>query len=99
MKPLVNNQKGIAALELAMILPILVVLTFGMIDMGLLLQERMALATASRVGARAGIVLDDPRPTQSEIQTIVETSLTQSGIDPATATISITGAGGRLVTT
>jgi len=56
-----NRQRGAAAVELAIILPFLVVLVFGMIEFGIMFYDKAVLANASREGARAGITgLGDP---------------------------------------
>lgn len=49
------GQKGGAALELAIILPLLAILVFGIIDVGFLLYNKQIITNASREGARAGI--------------------------------------------
>jgi len=50
-----TSQKGAAALEFAIVLPLLVLLVFGIIDTGLLLYNKQVITNASREGARAGI--------------------------------------------
>jgi len=56
-----NRQRGAAAVELAIILPCLVVLVFGMIEFGIMFYDKAVLTNASREGARAGITgLGDP---------------------------------------
>jgi Flp pilus assembly protein TadG len=50
------NQKGAALLEFAIILPILLLLVFGIIEFGLLFYSKQVITNASREGARAGIV-------------------------------------------
>ena len=44
------GKKGIAALELALILPILLILVFGIIDFGRLIQARLIITNVSREG-------------------------------------------------
>jgi hypothetical protein len=44
------GKKGIAALELALILPILLVLVFGIIDFGRLIRARLIITNVSREG-------------------------------------------------
>ncbi len=56
-----KNQKGAAAVEFAIVLPLLLILIFGMIEFGLLLYNKQVLTNASREGARAGIVAQIPR--------------------------------------
>ena len=43
-------QKGIAAVELALILPLLLVMVFGIIDFGRLVQARLIVTNVSREG-------------------------------------------------
>jgi len=54
-------QRGAVAIETALLLPILVVLLFGIIEFGIMLYNKAMVTNASREGARAGIVYDpDP---------------------------------------
>ena len=59
MKKMLNikGQRGAAAIEFAIVLPVLVLLLFGTIEFGLLLFNKQVITNASREGARAGIVL------------------------------------------
>ena len=49
------SQNGAATVEFAIVLPLLVILVFGIIDFGLLLYNKQVITNASREGARAGI--------------------------------------------
>ena len=49
------GQKGAAALEFAIILPFLVLLIFGTIELGMMIYNKQVITNASREGARAGI--------------------------------------------
>ena len=51
-----QNNRGAAAVELAICLPILTLLVFGSIEFGLLFYNQQVITNASREGARAGIV-------------------------------------------
>lgn len=67
-----KNQKGVAAIEFAIILPVLIVLLFGFIEFSILLYDKAMLTNASREGARAGIVYSDPNPiTDNDIRAVV----------------------------
>lgn len=46
----IDTEKGVAALELALILPILAILVFGIIDFGRLIHARLVVANVSREG-------------------------------------------------
>ena len=53
---LLKRQKGAAAVEFAIILPILIVLLFGIVEFGLIFYNKAVITNASREGARYGIV-------------------------------------------
>jgi len=71
MKRKYPNQKGSAAVEFALVLPILLVLVFGIVEFSLALYDKAVITNASREGARAGIVFGDPPLTDGEISGIV----------------------------
>ena len=71
MKGNVKRQKGAAAIEFALVLPLLVLLLFGTIEFGLLLFNQQVITNASREGARAGIVAGSSRVTDAEIESVV----------------------------
>ena len=50
------NQKGVAAIEFAVVLPMLVLLGVGIAEFGIMVYNKHILANASREGARAGII-------------------------------------------
>jgi Flp pilus assembly protein TadG len=54
------NQKGTAAIEFAIVLPVLLAITFGIIEFGILLYDKAMVTNASREGARAAIAWSDP---------------------------------------
>ncbi|MDL1980012.1 MAG: pilus assembly protein [Deltaproteobacteria bacterium] len=51
-----QNNRGVAAVELAICLPILILLVCGSIEFGILFYNEQVITNASREGARAGIV-------------------------------------------
>jgi len=53
-----RNNKGVAAVEFAICLPILILLLFGLIEFGLLFYNQQVITNASREGVRAGIVAE-----------------------------------------
>ena len=62
MKLILKNQNGASAVEFALILPLLILVVFGIIEFGLLLYNQQVITNASREGARAGIVVGLDRP-------------------------------------
>lgn len=59
---------GVAAVEFALVVPLLLVVLFGIIDFGFMLYDKAMLTNAAREGARAGIVLRETRLTLDEVR-------------------------------
>ncbi|MEE9495904.1 MAG: TadE/TadG family type IV pilus assembly protein, partial [Desulfobacterales bacterium] len=72
MKAWMDNQRGTAAIEFAIVLPLLMVLIFGIIEFGLVFYDKAMVTNASREAARAGIVYRDPPLTVAEMQSVVD---------------------------
>ena len=69
----ITNQKGAALVEFAIVLPLLLVLVFGMIEFSIMFYDKAVITNASREGARTGIVYDFPnRVTMGQIEDAVE---------------------------
>jgi Flp pilus assembly protein TadG len=90
----IKNQRGAALVEFAIVLPLLLVLVFGMIEFSIMFYDKAVITNASREGARAGIVYDFPnRIPESEISSTVSTYcsgrlITFGSANPANTTIS-----------
>ena len=68
-----RKEDGTSIVEFAIIAPLLFVMTFGIIEFGILLFDKAMLTNASREGARAGIVFSHPdRLSDSEIVSVVK---------------------------
>jgi len=67
-----KSEHGAAAVEFALVLPVLALLLFGVIEFGLLMFNKAVLTNAAREGARFGIVSATPRKTDSEIEDVVK---------------------------
>jgi len=87
------GEAGVAAVEMALVLPILLVILFGIIDFGLALYTKEVLANASREGARQGIRFVTPALTDSDIETITKDTLDKGYLDSSKATVTVTNAG------
>ncbi len=95
-----NREKGASAVEFALVLPVLVLILFGIIEFGLLLYDKAVITNASREGARAGIVIRVDHgafaavPTE-EIMSTVESycanNLISLGSDPSVPGTTVTG--------
>lgn len=53
-----KRDRGVAAVELALVLPLVVALLFGMIDFGVVLNDYQSLRAGTRDGARNAVVAD-----------------------------------------
>ena len=62
-----ESQRGVAAVEFAIVLPLLLFLFIGITEFGIAYYNKQVLTNASREGARAGIVAGTPN---NEIQQI-----------------------------
>lgn len=92
-----NRDDGVAALEFALVLPFLLMVLFGIIDVSLILCDKAVITNASREAARAGIVVRVPRMTPAQIINVAlayaQNSLITGG--SATApTVTVTQSGG-----
>lgn len=95
-----KDSKGTSAVEFALVLPILVLIVFGIIEFSLVLYDKAMITNASREGARAGIVFRtdpgsgnySPLP-DSEIANIVNQYLSNyliTFVGPTNATTTVT---------
>jgi len=64
-------------LEAALVLPVLISLTFGCIEFGYFLYTKNTFQGAAREGARAGIT---PTSTNTDVTTAVTSTLTAAGL-------------------
>lgn len=51
-KELLNDESGVAAIEFALILPIFLLLLFGIVNYGILMYDQAVITNAAREGAR-----------------------------------------------
>ncbi len=86
-------QQGVAAMEFALVLPLFLMLIFGVIDFGLAMYAKGLITTASQEGARFGAIYRLDSLTVGDIQTHVQGYLQAAGF-PAPVTVTVTGAGG-----
>lgn len=92
LRKLTKSERGAAAVEFALLLPVLATLTFGMIDFGRMLWFQEVLVNATRTGARQGTLFNSGNGT-NEIQGFVAQSLTNGGIPTAGLNVTVNGLG------
>ena len=92
-----NPERGAALVELAIVLPFLLLILMGTTEVGLLFYNQQVLTNASREGARSGIT----HTTESEIIAVVENycmdRLITFGTMPVINTV-VNGEGGSYAT-
>jgi len=88
-------QAGTSIIEATIVLPLLLLLVFGIAEFGISFTRWNSLTNAVREGARVGVVFRAPCNTAA-VTTLVETTVADfadsSGIDPAGITTTVAGA-------
>lgn len=65
-----QSQRGMAVVELALILPVFLLVVFVMAELSIIFYDKIIITNASREAARAGIVLKSPKLTATEIRQV-----------------------------
>jgi Flp pilus assembly protein TadG len=78
-------RRAAAAVEFAVVVPILVLLVFGMIEFSRVMMVEQVLTNGARVGARKASL---PGTTTTDVTTAVTTYMTNSGLSGQTITVS-----------
>ena len=86
LKWLKKSQAGQAMVEMALVLPILVVLIGGILDFGWLFYNKIALNNAAREGARYAVIHYTTSP-EWKNDTITLMNSSYVGVETATATV------------
>jgi len=92
LRKLTKSERGAAAVEFALLLPVIATLTFGMIDFGRMLWFQEVLVNATRTGARQGTLFNSGNG-QAQIQGFVAQSLTNGGVPAAGLNVTVNGLG------
>ena len=88
-----RSESGASAVEFALLLPVLMLILFGIIEFGMALYRQAILTNASREGARLGIVQSVPAITNGQINTAIDNYLTPAGIVPGDVSRTIVAGG------
>ncbi len=65
-----SRQRGSAAIEMALLLPILILMVVGVVEFGLLMHNQSVVTSASSVAARAGMAQGSPKLSNTQIAKI-----------------------------
>lgn len=67
----VHGDDGAAAVEMAIVLPVLLLIVFGIIDLGRLMNQQIQLTEAAREGARVGAVNGTVADVKAKVSSVV----------------------------
>jgi len=81
---LIRDRQGQALVELALVLPLLIILIMGTMEFGRIFHSYLLITNASREGARAGVV----NKTDAEIKTKVKDAAATLGLTDDQITIT-----------
>jgi len=85
------SERGSVAVEFALFLPVFLLLVFAVVELGSAWYAKQMLVNASRDGARMASLLNPGDITDTDVETHVQTLLTQAGF-PGSFTVTSTGA-------
>jgi Flp pilus assembly protein TadG len=77
-KPKHSAQYGASAVEMALLLPLLLLMLDGVLELGLVMHNQSILTSATQVAARAGIASGIEKLTTAQISAIVSSYCTES---------------------
>jgi len=90
-RPSRPRQFGAAALEFALVLPLLALLVLGGLDWGHYFFTEQVVVNAAREGARAGsLQAPDDATAQADAEAAARAFLYNGGLDPGLATVAVT---------
>jgi Flp pilus assembly protein TadG len=83
------DERGTATVEFALVLPLVLTITLALLQVGLLVRDRLLVESAARAGARVAAVQSDPG--------LVRTAVTDAAsvLDEGSVTVDIARVGAR----
>lgn len=88
-----RGERGAVAVEFALVVPILVVLFFGIVNMGIVLAQQLSLSNSARQAARFAVVDVEGRAC-GDIEAEARSAAETIGMKPADPAYALTGATG-----
>ena len=85
-----SGERASAAVEFALVLPLVLVMALALVQVGLLVKDQLILAGTARAGAReASVNTDDGR-----VRQVAADEASSAGLDPSKLEVTITREGG-----
>ncbi|KXS40676.1 MAG: TadE family protein [Candidatus Frackibacter sp. T328-2] len=72
---LLRQKRGQALVELALVLPVILLILFGIVEFGRVFHAYLVITNAAREGAREGAISNSDSQIQSTVETAVDPSL------------------------
>ncbi|HEY6566999.1 MAG TPA: TadE/TadG family type IV pilus assembly protein, partial [Actinomycetota bacterium] len=88
-RAIARGERGTAAVEFALVLPLVLAITLALVQVGLLVRDRLMVESAARAGARAAAVQDDPAMVRAAVTGAA------SSLDGGAVTVAIARSGTR----
>lgn len=85
-----KNDQGQALVEFMIVFPLLVLLIFGIIEMGAAWRTYQVTTNAAREGARLTVL---PNADEADVRAAIANRLVNGGLDPASATVAFNCSG------
>ena len=82
-----QSKRGASTMQMVLILPVLMMLTFGALDFGYFLFVKNTLVGAAQAGVRAAM---PQAAANADVATAVNSVMSAAGIDPSNYTITVT---------
>lgn len=88
------DDSGAAAVEFALVVPLLLLIVFGIINFGVIFSQQLTMNNGVREGARRAVVADTASPrTCNQIISSVQNQLSGLGLNPTQVAIKVTQQG------
>ncbi|MGN8108665.1 TadE/TadG family type IV pilus assembly protein [Paraburkholderia sp. 22098] len=88
-----RREAGVAVVEFGLVLPLLLLIVFGMVEFSIALYDKAVITNASREAARAGVMYKVPPLTAAQITTVAQnyasTYLISFGASPSPSPVSV----------
>lgn len=81
-----REDRGQSLVEFALVLPLLLLLLFGIVEFALAWRSSQVITNAAREGARAAVI---GTSSEADVQAVVDSRLEAGGLDPASATVRL----------
>jgi hypothetical protein len=88
--PLLRNRSGQAVVEFALVIPLMLILIIGVVELSRAWNTQQVITNTAREAMRAAVV-DDPTFTQAAMYARIDEQLLLASLDPSRAQVSFDG--------